>query len=166
MTILVNRSNFAFFRLFFEKHLSSQYFKDLYLVQHTKIVRRDELYKLVAKNRGPKAFLVENLAIFLKEVDFFQKSKIFKIQVFDLKLTLPLEITSDSCSTHPETVVGYLSGRPGRWLHSLSYRWTHVPKNIPSVASMPKLDPSNLILSKGLNKLHFIRVKNYSRKIH
>ena len=95
-----------FFLLFFEKRLSSQYFKCLYLIQYTKIVRRDELYKLDAKNRSQKAFLVENLDIFSIEVDFFQKSKIFKIQVFDLKLTRTLEITSDSCSTHPKTVVG------------------------------------------------------------
>ena len=70
---------FSYFYIILEKRLSFQYFKCLYLVQHTKIVQRDELYKLVAKNRGSKAFLVENLAVFSREVDFFQKSKIWKI---------------------------------------------------------------------------------------
>ena len=49
-----------------EKTQNFRSFHSLCLTQHTKIVQRDELYKLAAKIRGRKAFFFEYLEFFRK----------------------------------------------------------------------------------------------------
>ena len=53
-----------------EKKPSFRSFHSLCLTQYTKIVQRNELYKLAPKIRGPKAFFLEKLAFFFEKPDF------------------------------------------------------------------------------------------------